>query len=87
MFSTYSFNKPYNYSATPAYYSWHGFIVVGGINMVKIAHLKFINMRYNYLSKEMKKQLQSLPMKIDIAETEEADEYDGELWYYPMITE
>ena len=26
-------------------------------------------------------------MKIDIAETEEADEYDGELWYYPMITE
>ena len=49
--------------------------------------MKFINMRYNYLSKEMKKQLQSLPMKIDIAETEEADEYDGELWYYPMITE
>ena len=35
----------------------------------------------------MKKQLQNLPMKIDIAETEEADEYDGELWYYPMITE
>ena len=44
-------------------------------------------MRYNYLSKDMKKQLQNLPMKIDIAETEEADEYDGELWYYPMITE
>ena len=56
-------------------------------NMDKIAHLKFINMRYNYLSKDMKKQLQNLPMKIDIAETEEADEYDGELWYYPMITE
>ena len=61
-----------------------------GVSLIwldKIAHLKFINMRYNYLSKEMKKQLQSLPMKIDIAETEEADEYDGELWYYPMITE
>ena len=56
-------------------------------NMDKIVHLKFINMRYNYLSKDMKKQLQNLPMKIDIAETEEADEYDGELWYYPMITE
>ena len=39
------------------------------------------------LSNVTKKQLQSLPMKIDIAETEEADEYDGELWYYPMITE
>ena len=35
MFSTYSFNKPYSYSATPAYYDWHGFIVVGGMNMVK----------------------------------------------------
>ena len=34
MFSTYSLSKPYNYSATPAYY-WHGFIVVGGMNMVK----------------------------------------------------
>ena len=35
----------------------------------------------------MMKQLQYLPMKIDIAETDEADEYDGELWYSPMITE
>ena len=56
-------------------------------NMDKIAHLKFINMRYNYLSKGMKKKLQELPMKIDIAESEEADEDDGEMWYYPMITE
>jgi hypothetical protein len=55
--------------------------------MDKIAHLKFINMRYNYLSKGMKKKLQELPMKIDIAESEEADEDDGEMWYYPMITE
>jgi len=35
MFSTYSFNKPYHYSNTLAYYTWHGFIVVGGMNMVK----------------------------------------------------
>ena len=56
-------------------------------NMDKIAHLKFINMRYNYLSKEMKKQLQCLPMKLYIADTEEADEIDWELWYYPLITE
>lgn len=49
--------------------------------------MKFINMRYNYLSKGMKKKLQELPMKIDIAESEEADEDDGEMWYYPMITE
>ena len=36
-------------------------------------------MRYNYLSKGMKKKLQELPMKIDIAESEEADEDDGEM--------
>lgn len=51
-------------------------------NMDKIAHLKFINMRYNYLSKDMKKQLQNFPMKIDITETEDSDGYE-----YPMITE
>ncbi len=56
-------------------------------NVDKIAHLKFINMRYNYLSREMKKKLQELPMKIDIAETEEAEEYSGGIWYSPMITE
>ena len=39
MFSTYSFNKPYSYSATPAYY-WHGFIVVGGMNMVKAKSIR-----------------------------------------------
>ena len=32
---------------------------------------------YNYLSREMKKKLQELPMKIDITETEEAEEYSG----------
>lgn len=53
----------------------------------KIAHLKLIDMHFNYLSKEMKKRLKELPVKIDMSETEEPDEYDGELWYYPMITE
>lgn len=56
-------------------------------NMDKIAHLKFINMRYNYLSGKMKEQLEKLPVKIDMSETEEAYEYDGEVWYSPLITE
>lgn len=56
-------------------------------NADKIAHLKFINMRYNYLSDGMKEELQKLPVKIDVEESQEADEYDGELWYNPMITE
>ena len=50
----------------------------------KIKHLKFINMKYNYLSDEMKKELQkSLPMKIDVSDSQE---YDDD-YSYPMITE
>ena len=49
----------------------------------KIKHLKFINMKYNYLSGEMKKELQkSLPMKIDVSDSQE---YDDD-YSYPMIT-
>ena len=52
--------------------------------MDKIKHLKFINMKYNYLSDEMKKELQkSLPMKIDVSDSQE---YDDD-YSYPMITE
>lgn len=52
-------------------------------NVDKIAHLNFINMRYNYLTKEMKKKLQQLPMKIDVSESEDPEDD----WVYPMITE
>lgn len=52
-------------------------------NEDKIAHLKFINMRYNYLSKDMRKELQQLPMKIDVAESEDPESD----WVTPMITE
>ena len=56
-------------------------------NLDKISHLKFIDMSYNYLSKDMKKKLQALPMKIDVSDTQDADEDDDEVYYYPMITE
>ena len=54
----------------------------------KLQHLKFINMYYNYLSDEMKKKLQkALPMKLDMSDTQEAEEDDDEVYRYPMITE
>ena len=56
-------------------------------NLDKISHLKFIDMSYNYLSKDMKKKLQALPMKIDVSDTQDADEDDDQVYYYPMITE
>ena len=35
MLSTYSINRPYRYADAPAYHDWHGFIVIGGMNMVR----------------------------------------------------
>jgi predicted DNA-binding WGR domain protein len=56
-------------------------------NVDKIAHLKLIDMQYNYLSEDMRNKLKKLPVKVDVLASEEPDEYDGEEYYYPMITE
>lgn len=59
-------------------------------NKEKIAHLEFVNMKYNYLSKEMIKKLQQeLPMKLDTSDRQEPDGDDDEddYWYFPLITE
>ena len=57
-------------------------------NREKIAHLELINMRYNYLTKEMCKRLhEELPMKVDTSDRQDAEEYDGEVYYFPLITE
>jgi predicted DNA-binding WGR domain protein len=56
-------------------------------NVDKIKHLKFINLRYNYLSEGMRKKLTKLPVKADVSEAQEFEEYDGELYSKPMLTE
>ncbi len=56
-------------------------------NVDKVKHLKFINMRYNYLSSEMQKKLSQLPVKVDVSEAEEMDEDFQKYGGYPMITE
>ncbi|MDR1889028.1 MAG: STM4015 family protein [Zoogloeaceae bacterium] len=56
-------------------------------NIDKIKHLKFINMRYNYLGKEMRGKLAGLPVRVDVSEANEFEEYDGELYSNPMLTE
>jgi len=53
-------------------------------NADRIKHLKFINMKYNFLSPEMQKKLAELPVKVDTSDSEEPDEEYGD---YPLITE
>lgn len=46
-----------------------------------------LDVHYHFLSDEMVKQLQALSCTVNTEEQQEADEYDGELYYYPMLTE
>jgi predicted DNA-binding WGR domain protein len=56
-------------------------------NVDKIKHLKFIDMKYNYLSEEMQKKLSKLPVKTDVSDAQEVDDEYNEYGGYPLITE
>lgn len=51
-------------------------------------NVKEVNLQYHYMSEEMMEKLNELEdVDIDMGDQQEADEYDGELYYYPMLTE
>lgn len=51
-------------------------------------NLKMVNLEYHFMSEEMMDKLDELEdVDIDMGDPQEADEYDGELYYYPMLTE
>lgn len=49
--------------------------------------VKKLDVHYHYLSDEMMKKLQELPMEVDVSEQEKAYEYKGETYYSAMLTE
>lgn len=53
----------------------------------ELPNIQKLDVHYHYLSDEMMKKLEKLPIDTDLSEQEEADEWDGELWYNPMLTE
>ncbi len=56
-------------------------------NTDKIGHLSELKIEYHYFSDEMIAQLKKLPIKVDISAQQEQEEYDGEIWTNPMLTE
>lgn len=51
-------------------------------------NIKMLNLEYHFLSDEMMEKLERLEgVDINIDDQQEADEYNGELYYYPMLTE
>lgn len=49
--------------------------------------VKELDVHYHFLSDGMMKKLKALPIKVDMDEQNEPDEYDGNIYYYPMLTE
>lgn len=52
-----------------------------------LPNIEKLDLHYHYLSDEMMKKLEGLNIAVDVSEQEEADEWDGKLWYNAMLTE
>jgi hypothetical protein len=52
-----------------------------------IAKLKYIDLSHHYLSKEVMEQFKKLGVKTDLDDRQDADEYDGEVYRYIMVSE
>lgn len=54
----------------------------------KHSNIKKLDLRYHFLSNEMMTKLEGISgVEVDVSDQQEADEYDGEIYYYPMLTE
>lgn len=51
-------------------------------------NIKTLDLEYHYLSDKMMQKLEDLPdVEVNVDDQQEADDYDGEVYYYPMLTE
>ncbi|WP_299410686.1 STM4015 family protein [Acaryochloris sp. IP29b_bin.148] len=46
-----------------------------------------LDLHHHYLSEAMMARLQALPLTVNVADRQEADEYDGETWRYIAVSE
>lgn len=56
-------------------------------NKALIKDLDTLDLTYHYLSDEMVEKLKTLGINVILDEQNEPDEYDGEVYYFPMLTE
>ena len=50
-------------------------------------NLEKLDVHYHFMTKDMVKKLQALPVEVDASDANQPDEYDGELYLYAMLTE
>ena len=53
----------------------------------ELPNIKKLDVHHHYLSDEMMKKIRKLSPEVDLSEQEEAEEWDGEIWYNAMLTE
>ncbi len=53
----------------------------------KYENIKEVDLSYHYMSDEMMEKLEALEAEVDVDDQQEDDEYDGEIYRYPMLTE
>lgn len=53
----------------------------------EFSNIKELDVHYHFMSDKMMKKLNALPIEVDTDEPNEPDEYDGDIYYYPMLTE
>lgn len=50
-------------------------------------NVKVLDVHYHYMSEEMEEKLKALPIEVDTSESNEPEEYRGEIWMNAMLTE
>ena len=53
----------------------------------ELSNIKKLDVHHHYLSDEMMDKVGKLSPEVDVSEQEEAEEWDGEIWYNAMLTE
>lgn len=52
-----------------------------------LPNLEKLDVHYHYLSDEVMNRLANLPLDVDVSEQEEAERWNGKVWYNAMLTE
>lgn len=53
----------------------------------KYPNIKALDLHYHYMSEKLEEKLEALPVEVDCSDTQEPDEWNGDIWMCAMLTE
>ncbi len=51
------------------------------------SNIKKLDLHHHYLSDDVMEGIEKLPMEVDVSEQEDAEEWNGKIWYNALLTE